>query len=127
MSTAVSVIDCLLSLDCFTTWRVTLRPAEAMEYSRKSYSVASPGMIQEIDDAVPAVPNKAYHHYYEVGRENSTVLYLHVYKNNYLNAGVPDYAKMEVALKRIAASYRADEYDVIVNDKLEFSFRFWWD
>jgi hypothetical protein len=135
--TADPLVAAALVLDKVSIgFRVELRPDEALEFARRCTehgvtNAALVDLITAMNDTIPPMlfgpdnPNNGrLHHVFEIGKQYSRVLYLHVYK-----AYLPRWTRQQwgaLAVQCKEAS-NADETDVLCDDSSRFTFRWWWD
>ena len=117
---------------------VKLSPSEAMAFVSHAqeynniYREKLTRLIESISDTIPPMdfgpenPNTGRpHHTFEIGNENSRVIYLEIQKF-YMPASY-DYAWLATVLKQLGSEALADERDVVQSDATKFRFRFFWD
>ena len=77
-------------------------------------------------DFGPGNPNTGLmHHAFDVGRENSRVLYLN-WPKSYAPKGF-DFLALIAKLAELARDAEADEFDLVENSRFSFEYRIWWD
>ncbi len=135
----IELIQAVLNLDphCLN-YQVEMQPDDALALTSRigEYNNATEENLTELVKGINAIippmhfgegnPNNGRaHHTFKIGREYSRVLYLAIVKT-YLPKDF-NYKELINSLNRLAASKEADEYDVIENDTISFTFRMWWD
>lgn len=133
------LVAAALALDAHALfYRVRLDPAEARSFARLRGNLAADDgstlavLIEAIDQAIPVMnfgpdnPNTGQpSHTYEVGSENSRVLYLD-WTRSYATKDF-DWPALESRLREIAEDAGADEFGPEEDGIFGFRYRFWWD
>ena len=132
-------VEKMLELDPIAhDYLVKLSPSEALEFAKNAQEYNNirrdklAALVRRINDTIPSMdfgPNNCNtgrpHHTYDVGNENSRVIYVNILKF-YMPADY-DYAWLATFLKQLGSEALADESDIVQSDATKFRFRFFWD
>jgi len=134
-------LNAMLELDKYShDYKVKLTQQEALDFISVAdcYNHMTPylltNLVTELNNYVQEVQNKFIEAYYEVGKEHSRVIYLHISKPFKTNPGTTTKSnnikvqnKALIAFAKLAKSANVDEFYRHLSNYFEVVYRFWWD
>ena len=144
--TKLSKVDLVLALEqASLNYRVELQPEEAVAWAMRAeyYNAMEPGdmtgLVKAVNELMPTMqffpgnPNNGRpRHTFLVGNEGSRVVYVRVplyYLTHHFD-GPWSQERIDILQDEVVSLgpvYHADEYDLVEDDALGFTVRYWWD